>query len=117
MGNAARLHRDRKTLHSVRVITLIEISEAAKTLLQELKKREIDLLDSILKEGIQTKEFVKHNSTELAAELLNISRALEYRIYHSSRAEFLHEIDFSGIDKTMTLIVNLIVNGLRCTGE
>ncbi|OGU60739.1 MAG: hypothetical protein A2V66_08835 [Ignavibacteria bacterium RBG_13_36_8] len=113
MENAVRLHRDMKILHSIKEITLIEISEAAKTLLHEFKRREIDLLDSILKEGIKNKEFAKHNSIELAEELLNISRALEYRIYHSSRAKFLHEIDFGSIDKTTTIIVNLIVKGLR----
>lgn len=106
-------YRERANLHNLTIQTILDIKQVVETFHQKFVSRQIQFLTEIIEEGIKNNEFKKVNSEEIASYILNFTNAIEFRELYKYKNEFHKEIDFSSVDKKITTLLDLIIEGLK----
>jgi len=108
------VHKEKSNLYSITLKAFLEIGDVIEKSYIEFRKRAAAILEKILKEGVKTGEFKRHNTGELAEHLLTMMNSLEYKEFRIAHIESFDEIDFVKIEKTIINLTNFILAGLKC---
>lgn len=105
--------QERTLRYTVKLSAFIELSKVIKNEFKDLQNNECKVIESILKEGIQSGIFVKHDTTVLARDIEYLVPAIFRSNYTDSNAEFVHEVDFKNISSMVERLINYIINGIK----
>ncbi|NOX17476.1 MAG: TetR/AcrR family transcriptional regulator [Chlorobi bacterium] len=105
--------RERTMKYTVKLSAYLEIHKVIKSEFGDFQKKECKVLESILKEGIKSGLFVKHDAKRLAADIEYLVPAIFNSYYADSKAEFVHEVDFEEISSTIKRLIGYIINGIK----
>ncbi len=104
---------ERGNKYSITMKAFLEINQIVENDFPEFKYQVSEIINNILKEGINNKEFKKHNTKQVADDIVFLVRSIELNYFYNSRVQFVYELDFDMLYKTMTRITNYIFNGLQ----
>lgn len=76
-------------------------------------KRQKMLINNILVEGIKNNEFIKHDSVQLADDLIDMLVSIEHWEYRKNRLTFPDNNYFNENKRKKINILNFIIRGLR----
>lgn len=100
---------------SVKTFTLkafFEMMTFSKERIAEFKISRIQKFADILSEGVQNKEFRKHDIMKLAEYLFLYMHAIFAHEYNRSNAKFFHEIDFNKAHEVIWGLLGYILDGI-----
>jgi hypothetical protein len=96
---------------SVQVI--IETKPVIEKFFREFRQREVDLLTSILREGMESGEFRQNDPQRVADSIRAIMDALRFRELQSANAQSASDIDYAKLENETEFMLDLLLNGLR----
>lgn len=105
--------RERTLKYSVKLSTYVELNKIIKNEFEQFQIKECKVIESLLKEGIKSGIFIKHDTKTLANDIQYLVPALFRSYYTDSDKEFVHEIDFESISSRIKRIINNIINGIK----
>lgn len=100
-------------LHNLSVDTLNRVQPAFKALYQSILDREIAFIRQILEQGIQSGEIRDCYPEQLAHAIMTVADALKHAACCQTDKPWPAEIDYSGIESDLNLIVGLIMDGIE----
>lgn len=105
--------RQRTLKYTIRLSAYIEFGKVIRKEFSDFKRKESEIIESILKDGIKSGLFVKHDTKILAEDITNLIPAMFRNHYVDSDAEFVHEINFEEIVHINKRLINYIINGIK----
>lgn len=105
--------RTKSNLYSVSVQAGMELTKIIDSSYQDFYNKIVGLYAEMFQEGIDKGTFKKHNTNEIASTLFYTINAIEFKEIYITKAEFLHEMDYSKIDKMVNTILTYILEGLK----
>lgn len=110
-----RLHyyREVVNLHNLSFDTLNRVQPAFKALYQSILEREIAFIRQILEQGIQSGEIRNCHPERLARAIMTVADALKHTACGQTDKPWPTEIDYSGIESDLKLIVGLVMDGIE----
>ena len=105
--------RARTLKYTVKLSAYLEIHKVIKNEFDDFQKRECKIIQAILKDGVKTGIFRKHDSKRLAQDIEYLVPAIFKSYYADSKAEFVHEVDFEEISSTIKRLITYIINGIK----
>ena len=110
-----RLHYYRHVvnLHNLSFETLDRVQPTFKALYQSVLEREIAFIGAILEQGLQSGEIRDCHPGRLARAIMTVADALKHAACCQSDRPWPAEIDYSGIESDLNLIVGLIMDGIE----
>lgn len=91
----------------------IEIGRVIEESYKELFENTKIILSNVLKEGVKTGEFRKHNTDETAKTILEFIKALEYFEYSKTTGKFITQADKKNLETRIINFVDLIHKGIQ----
>lgn len=112
---AERLHYYQKVvnLHNLSIDTINRVQPTFKTLYESVLEREIAFIAQILEQGIRTQEIRPCQPAQLARAIMTVADALKHAACCQDAKTWSSEIDYSGIESDLTLIIGLIMDGIE----
>ncbi len=104
---------ERGNKYSITMKAFIEINQIVDREFPEFKIRVAEMIKNILNEGIKKKEFKKHNTKQISDDIVFMVRSIELNYFYNSDVQFVYELDFDMLYKTMKRITKYIFNGLK----
>ncbi len=104
---------ERGNKYSITMKAFIEINQVVEEKFPEFKSRVAGLIHSLLKEGIKKGEFKKHNAKQVAEDITFLVRSIELNYFYNAKVQFVYELDFDLLYKTMRRLTQYIFNGLK----
>ncbi len=104
---------ERSTKYSITRKAYLEIKSNLEKYHQNFRQRQLEIFEKILKQGIESDLFHKHNTKNFAADIILIVQSIELNFYINSNVQFLHEVDFDLVSKTINRIINYMLNGIK----
>ncbi len=104
---------ERGNKYSITMKAFIEINQIVEEKFPEFKNRVAALIRKFLKEGIKNGEFRKHNTKQVAEDITFLVRSIELNHFYNAKVQFLYELDFDSLYKTMRRLTQYIFNGLK----
>jgi AcrR family transcriptional regulator len=108
-----RYYQQVVNLHNLSIETLNRVHPTFKALYESVLAREVAFVARILEQGAADGEIDARASERLARAILTVADALKHSAGCRTDARWPAEIDYSGIEADLTLIVNLIMDGLE----
>ncbi len=105
--------RERTLKYTVKLSAYLEIHKVIKNEFGDFQKKECKIIETILKEGVKSGLFIKHDSKRLAQDIEFLVPAIFNSHYADSQAEFVHEVDFNEISSTIKRLITYIINGIK----
>jgi AcrR family transcriptional regulator len=105
--------RQRTLKYALKLSAYIEISKVIKNEFHDLQKNECQIIQTILKEGIESNLFKPHDTMLIARDIGYLVPAIFRSYYTDSDAEFVHEVDFEIISSLVTRLINYIIDGIK----
>lgn len=104
---------ERGNKYSITMKAFIEINQIVDREFPKFKIRVAEMIKNILNEGIKKKEFKKHNTKQVSDDIVFLVRSIELNYFYNSDVQFVYELDFDMLYKTMKRITKYIFNGLK----
>ena len=104
--------RDTIKMHEISTSVLLEFKSKMYVHIQNIHKKEIEMLKTILDESIKKKEIKKCDTTKVAGLILTISEALRHREFYFASFTVSKTIDFTNAIDEMIFAVKLIFDGI-----
>jgi AcrR family transcriptional regulator len=95
------------------VQSIIDIQNTIKNFYSDYTKKSISMLEKIISDGTDSGEFKKCKPAEIAKAIINLVESIKLRQFYESKAKYLSEIDFTESEKTISTLLNLIIDGLK----
>lgn len=105
--------QQRTVKYSIRIDSYLELTKVLRERFPEFQKNQCRLIESLLKEGIKSGEFKKHNAKRLSQDIDILITAVFNNYYRLSEAEFLSEIDLDSISSTVKRLITYIFEGIK----
>lgn len=105
--------RERTLKYTVKLGAFIELNRVIKNEFKDLHDNECKIIESILREGIESGIFIKHDTKILAKDIEYLAPAIFRSHYTDSYAEFVHEVDFNSISSMIERLIMYIINGIK----
>ena len=100
-------------LHHLSFDNLNRVQPTFKALYQSVLEREIAFIAQILEQGIAAGEIRAIQSGRLARAIMTVADALKHSACCQTAKPWPAEIDYSGIESDLALIVGLIMDGIE----
>ncbi len=104
---------EKTTTYTVKISSYLEISKVIKQSFPESNVKEIELISTILKEGIDSGEFIDFDYKTMAKDIADIIPAIFNYHYINAESEFVKEVDFNPIISQIKRIITDILNGIK----
>ncbi len=104
--------RSRTMKYSVKLSAYLEFSSVVKREFSEFREKQCKIMESLIKQGIKSGEFKKVNAKQLAKDLGELVPALVNNAYINSDADFINDVDFTEISKSVKRIVGYVIEGI-----
>ncbi|MEJ2637827.1 MAG: TetR/AcrR family transcriptional regulator [Calditrichia bacterium] len=108
-----QLFRERVDMLDLSVQVIIETKPVVEKFFREFRQREVDLLTSILREGMESGEFRQNDPQRVADSIRAIMDALRFRELQSANAKSASDIDYAKLENETEFMLDLLLNGLR----
>ncbi|PKL88986.1 MAG: hypothetical protein CVV23_07385 [Ignavibacteriae bacterium HGW-Ignavibacteriae-2] len=105
--------RERSSLYAISLETFLEIGEIIHGSFNEIAESIVKIIEDILKDGVKQGILKKHNCNEVAENLFQVLSSLEYKEYHYYAIKSFEDVDLDKLEKRITLISNLVIDGLK----
>ena len=100
-------------LHEFNTCVLFEIKSKMFDLIQEIHKKETEMLSKVLMDGIKKREIQKCDTKRIAELILTLSEALRHREFYFASFSINKKIDFTRAVDDMIFAIKLIFEGLK----
>ncbi len=108
-----RYYQQVVNLHQLSIETINRVQPTFKTLYATVLEREVAFIDQILQEGIQAGDIGACESNRLARVFLTVADALKHAACGQAENRWPANIDYSGVEAEVRLVVDLIMDGLE----
>jgi AcrR family transcriptional regulator len=105
--------QQRTVKYSIRIDSYLEMTKVLREHYPDFQNNQCKLIESLLKEGIKSGEFKKHNTKLLSKDIDILITAVFNNYYRLSEAEFIYEIDLDSISKTVKRLISYIFDGIK----
>ena len=105
--------KDKTFKYTVKLSAYIEIHRVVANEYKEFQEKGSLAIEKILKEGIESGVFKKHNTKQLAEDLEYVVPAMFRSYYLDSGAEFAHEVDFVKLSKMIKRMLGYVLEGIK----
>ncbi|HVO74750.1 MAG TPA: TetR/AcrR family transcriptional regulator [Ignavibacteriaceae bacterium] len=105
--------KSKGSFYNLTTNAFLDIRAAIKDLYDQYTKEIFTILNKIILEGVKSKEFKKCDPNEVALALKNFIESIELSAFQQSKAKYISEVDFGESDKTKTILLDLIFEGLK----
>ncbi len=105
--------RERVDMLDLSVQVIIETKPVIEKFFREFRQREVDLLTSILREGMESGEFRQNDPQRVADSIRAIMDALRFRELQAANAQSASDIDYAKLENETEFMLDLLLNGLR----
>ncbi len=105
--------RDRSVKFTIKIKSYLEIVKIINNFRADFDNSECNILRRVLDEGIKNGEFGKINSKQLADDIKMTVESIVNNNYIISNAEFVHEINFDPISKSILRIIKILIEGIK----
>ena len=112
-----RFGRERLNLYNATVAARMEIFHLIENFHKDFVNKQYDVMRRLLKEGVKKNEFVKHDSKNLAEDLMDMINSIEEHLFNTSSAKYFRDLNFNKIDKKISNLLNFILKGLTLKSD
>lgn len=105
--------KSKGSFYNLTTNAFLDIRSAIKDLYDQYTKEIFAVLTKIISDGINNKEFKKCNPHQVALSLKNFIESTELSAFQQSKAKYISEVDFGESEKTKTILLDLIFEGLK----
>lgn len=111
----ARLEYLRKTinLHELSVQVLLEVKPIIDRLFQDFQRKQLEVLQKILLEGIEQNIFKQIDVNQTASAILSVLEAVVLKEFQSAEIHSASDIDYNKLQKQLDTILTLMIDGLK----
>lgn len=106
-------YRQVVNLHNLSLDTINRFQPGFKALYESVLEREIAFIGQILEQGIQAGEIKPCQSGPLARAIMTVADTLKHAACCQIAKPWPADIDYSGIESDLSLIVGLIMDGIE----
>lgn len=112
-----RLHyyKNIVNLHNLSLDVIRKVEPIFNDVYAQVLKKESAFVASMLKEGQESGEFVKHDAERTAEVLLEIAIAIRYKAIHTGNSRMSEDSDYTAIQEDTKYAAKLILRGLKET--
>jgi AcrR family transcriptional regulator len=105
--------KNKGSFYNLTTSAFLDIRAAIKDLYDQYTKEIFGILNKIISDGVSGKEFKKYRPHEVSLALKNFIESIDLSAFQQSKAKYISEVDFSESDKTKTILLDLIIEGLK----
>ena len=109
-----KFFRDLINLGTLSVHSYMDSKSVFKELFVNFEKIELTLINKIIDEGIEKKEFNNFSDENVALVFLHILQGLRCRILKSTRSRELDNKTRDGLQQEMITATEIFINGIKC---
>ncbi len=113
LGERLNYYRTVVNLHNLSMDTVRKVEPLFTEIYDKILAKESVFLASIIKEGVETGEFVKSDANRIADVLLNVATSIRYRQLHVSYVTMAGEADYTKISDEIRYVTKLILKGMK----
>ena len=99
-------------LLDVSIQVILEVKPLFDKLYKNFFQRESKVLQSLLKEGISSKQFKKCDTASIARAIMVVSESIKFNAFNEANVLSSSDVDFTEVEKEVTYIVGLILAGI-----
>lgn len=107
-----KLIQDRNIKYSITLSSYLEISNVIRKSFPDFQQGQKETIEAILEEGISNRQFVRHDSRQLASDICNWIPAVFNNNYLISESNFVSEVEFDAAEKEIQRLVQYLLNGI-----
>ncbi len=105
--------QQRAVKYSIRIESYLEMTKVLREHYPDFQKNQCKLIESLLNEGMACGELIRHNAKQLSRDIDLLITAVFNNYYRLSEAEFIYEVDFDSISKTVKRLISYIFDGIK----
>jgi len=99
-------------LQRITIQSFLEVSPLVHKLYKKNFQKEINMLASVINDGIQKGQFSKYPAKKIARNLLIFSDAVHFQEFQKNPTGTISEINYTAIKKEIRFITDIILNGI-----
>jgi TetR/AcrR family transcriptional regulator len=92
---------------------LINNKPVCAKMFDDFRKKEVDLINSIIQIGIENKQFKKVNSLEYSELLISLIQGIRMVAMKNKEVADFNEEDYENMEKTMNKVVSMLIKDIR----
>lgn len=109
----SELFRSKAELLEVNVQALVESHQLLHNMKSQMRKRDVDFLAQIIKEGVESGEFRRLDPIHVANALRLVLVTFRLDVFRSAAEQKLKEPDFDRMEEESLFIVDILLDGLK----
>lgn len=113
LAERVTMFRNIVNLHNLLLDTVRKVEPVFSETYEKILHRESTYLEKIIKEGIETGEFIHADAGRIARALLDVATSLRYRALHISYVKMAGEADYEKVVEEIRFVARLILKGIK----
>ena len=109
-----KFFRDLINLGTLSVHSYMDTKSVFKKLFKDFEKIELTLINKIVDEGVQKKEFVNFPDENIAVVYLHILQGLRCRILRTVKGREPDKLTRENLQREMKIATEIFINGIKC---
>lgn len=109
-----KFFRDLINLGTLSVHSYMDTKSVFKKLFKDFEKIELTLINKIVDEGVQKKEFVNFPDENIAVVFLHILQGLRCRILRTVKGREPDKLTRENLQREMKIATEIFINGIKC---